>query len=1414
MDNPYLQLKDKSIPNPSSNPYYNIGKQDIIGLNSLYVPGEKTGFAKMQAQKAAQAAAQPGYDAQKSTWGIIKNTLGPNGISGGFSNIIKEFTSPDQKTSFETFTNVLGGVGSGLTLGGSDWVMKKLVENKDRLKLSNDTVESINDFLTPSNETQSAIRSGFSLGASIAPYVAIDSLLANGLKYAAPKFVANHKVLAEILASVTGFNILGQTAQTFEGGTMEDRKTQAKIDTALGVAFPLLGVAFRGVKNTIFKKPIKIEPVDVGKYPEAKTSEGLSGQKTEMTIETKPSIEGGKPKQEIVTTNDVNALQNYVKGSGDTEFKIIKDLGKDSKGRPIMARHTFDNVTKKHIFEVTNSTNASNLAHEVGHMFDSKLGTDAYKFSSYLQVGKKEPGIMQDLLTSFAVKELGGVADSNAIKTQIEASIKGLTKEIDTLSLLRRGTKISSPSEKFADAISEIIIKQGAREQAPILTRLLEHSKQLNVDKLFSPTFQKAVREVPEVITKTPKNIISIGGKQLELSGKSLEQYNKAKDIYNSRMELYKNDSTSSGMATKKGIGMEFSAEKRRITGELTQIEKESLIRKERANYIGKKVEVDINGQKTSAKIDSKSSYGNTKVILEDGTILSVKNTAISPEKRTVAELLKIVTKREGVTPYIAKELPIIKEVPVAKELPRTPTGKKPKSEAFKAELITKDKDVETFINKNILTKVTGKERIGKSNQDIMNQAYKSDLTEESFNSILKDRFGNLSEDVVKMKQIMTDSASSLREKLLGRDTASLNNDELAPIMTEYNKLVELFEVFSGARTELSNSFRSLGFTVNPGENDILRQAIETIQNVIKDESDPFKAMQKLSKMRFSGPLGKYFEVWYPAVLSGIKTHTRNIVGNISNLTLQTMSKLFTKQGRKEFLPTVFEILDKRKEAWNNAKNVFFGNEVILSKFNDLHTPGQYEFKGPFAFLNKMEYVGRALNGADIFVSTLAKEGEIQGLRVGKYNYGLTDRILVDKINNSIGTAYAQMVTFRNSFEETTVSEIASKVSSLKESKNPVTRFIFTALAPFVKTIANITERRIDFLPLFNIPRTFFSKGIYEARALKILKEVGMAEGPEMNRVQQIIVERLRNQQMGRFFMGMSVLAAGIPLAMSGRITGTGPIDKNEREALMLTGWRPNSIILPSGVSLPYQNTLISISSILSVLGNINDAMKYGKSKQTNTELALNGFVNFLRSEIDQSFMQGISNIYDMAFGYTPKAEGLANLATNLIPIPNAWVQTKDIIYPDRYEAKTFNEQIRNKLGITGDFFGLVEPLQPKLNVFGGQVKADLIYNLTPSVFNRITDDPVLNFMKEKDVFIGKPNKSQTITGRKGQVREMTPVEYTQYVERSGEKIYNKLNSRISSGYFNRFKTKEDIKREVEKIKNEIREQEKRKFKF
>lgn len=1486
MANRYLDLKTNNEANQRPNPYARFREDPTDVVGSVPRPVEETGFAKRTRLVSEASDIQAESDKANSFGGILKETI--KELPAGAMSIGRAVINDPKQAAY----NAAMGVANGVSLGAVDYLERKAFKDQFQEgfggEMSDEQIDELAQHtLAPQDPAMSAIRTVAEVGSMLVPYVATEKLVMKGLAYAAPQFIKQYTTMANILTNIGAWNAVGQINETFLPENERDRSNRALIDTALGITFPVAGMVFRAIRPTIFKGG-KVSPVadtqhlvpegevvsrenlirraqeSIPEYIailEAKGS-SLSVREAKILANLKANLDNpdelfkiqqeglpragslGDAKSVIqtagkegddplfVATNDVDSLQSFIKGSNEITYKKIDDLGTDLAGNKIAARHEFNPKTGKHIIYATDDVTASTLAHEMGHYFDKALTKTVNGLSRILPDFTKNRAQIEDALTSLAVTRLGGEATGKQISAEIKSIASALINESGVLSATRRGG-VANPkiSEQFADAVSEILTREGARGEAPVLTALLKEARARKLEKAFGSAVEKEITKSatdPRSFKSAEEFVNAQGMANAErlVRGEEANHYSKYQ-----LTEIW-NKAQKTNLGTPKVTPSSLLAEARKfktveefVKGHGTPVYRggeSGFAPSERGAFkeSGFSVARDIKTAKEYGKVSEGFISSNAKIkqagrVMEDidGVIETAKKEGFDAVEfssydrsgKITNEVLvlnpKIIQTRSQLTDIWNKAH---KSKETVKKLDRTPTGHKPESVAFRAEKITADEETEIFLNTKILPKITSKERIGKTNEEILTRSLSSNMTEKEWNNILSERVGNLAEDVIKAKRIINDRVMSLRDGLAGKSVDDMSTTEMAALNGEYNKLVETVEVFAGVRTELSNSFRSLGIEVTPGENDVLRQVVEQIQKVLGKEGDNFTFMQKAIKLRENTIVDKYYTLWYPAILSGPKTTARNIIGTGSNVISETLSQLFSKEGRSTFLDRVNAMIGSGKDSWMKAKAVFGGDETILSKFNEGPAMRKADFKGQFAFLNNVEYVGRFLNAQDAFFSNIAREGEVAALRAGKYSYGLTDEATIATINESVAKAFGQRSTYRNQFDRTIFGEIGRNVTALKNSDIQAVKAASNFIVPFVRTIANVTDRKIDYVPFLNMFRVYRGKEtpFIERRALRIVKDAGLT-GAEADRVGPIVAERLWHQQMGKMYMGMAVTASVVPLAMAGRITGAGPKSKNERDTLMLKGWRPNSLILPGGIVLPYQN-LGPLAGVLSMAGNIADGVTYGGADDKSiTSMIGNGLGNFMRGELDQSYLAGFSDVFDMIspYSYRPVEDILKEFALNAIPVPAVWTQTKDLIFPQRFEAREFDEKILNRIGLTGS-------LEPKLDAFGKEMYADLIWGLTPKMLN--TDDTVLNWMDENNIFIGKPNRKQTVKDRRtGEKRDMTPKEYTQFLGETGQAIYTKMEQVIKNGSLDRYKDEEKRKKVVDQIVQDIRAREK-----
>lgn len=1504
-DNPYANLGGKSSPNfvatdygktpfekiknakygttdENGNPVHVGSDQSSSDSKNFSIAGETM---KGLPSAAANFVAHPINTVKTAANAVLpdEGNVGAEtvkGIPGAAFNLAAQFYQhPVDSTVAET-----QGLIKGSTLGGAEYGLGKLADYTKSLGLPDEHSDSIRHLLDSpkDNNELTGINQGFDIAGQMNPYILTDKLLSKGMVYAAPTFVAKYGKLAQGLADTVGFNALGQTAQTFQAPEMRDRATQAKIDTAMGAAGPLIGSVYRAVKNNAFKAVRNIEPIAV----DATTHMGdiPKGSSPPTSLLT---AEGPEGKKMTVATNNSQALQNTLKGSANMKIEVKPSvtLGED-KGVPITARHFFNEKTGEHIIQVTNQADAATVAHELGHAINDELAGKVRGFTDYLsgdlvKAGASEEstarmfkaqGKVEDALSSYATERLAqehSTITNAMVNEQMTKDIAAMKKEIDDLAAERPGRVKDTPSERFSDAIAVLTTNKTAAEVAPVLKAFLEHSKLYSSDlkDVINSSFKEAVGG--EKIAKNSEkvaapaeskaapverpDVVSVNGQQYQLKGSALEKYKEATTNYE------KKGTTKIGMSEEqhgkmmKGEGMKLSALKRELTGQYTPTELNNLIEHEKSNYIGKEVRVTMNGKEVSATIASKPSYGKYQVALSsDGSILKGISKEAIRDPRTPEMITKELTSRGDAKLFGAEapkvEAPVekpvektaepapkkeeaLKETPAAEgekvkvvekapELERTPTGKQPESEPLKAENLTKDTDLEVFINTKILPQMKGKYRIGKSNQDIIDRAMDSKMTEEGFNNILKERFGNLSEDLLKGVQIMNEKASALKDEIAGRSMSSFSPDEQVSFLQRANQVREMYEVYSGARTELSNSFRTLSITADQVENDTLRNMFETVYGATSKEAEAIRIAQGITKS-VELTTGQKFargaaETWYASILSGPKTHLRNIISNISNITTELVSKSVNPMAWKEVGPAIKGIGEGLKEEWSKIKSEFIKTIKLQQdaragegKFGtfDAINPMENRVWGEKGSLHKfgqiVEAVGHLLQLEDNLGAAAARGMEKASLKV--YNPEMSDKVM-----QAVSDYFAEQTMYHGMPKGALMRGMVRGAEALRKEA-PLTKLII----PFVKTVGNVLDRQLDYIPLVNLLRLKDSH--LERQVLEIAKTVkgGLTEDEK-----GLVMKRLRDQQMGRMYLGLGLTAAAVEGAKAGVVSGAGPSNFDQRTALEATGWRANSIKI-GNTWIPY-TYLGPLGGIFSAAGNIHDSTVYdGKASSNVADLAMKGMLGWTQTQLNQSFLSGASDLIDMIKGNTAPKTYFDKTVSNLVPIPALYSQTKDILgnlyskaTGDKstnytYQTRGIIDAIRVKLGLTGSIGGLADPLNPKIDSFGRPMTSDLIYGLSPSTEDKSVGARVDNFLAANDMYVTIPKLATKYADPNGgEKRALTKNEFYEFTVKSGKEIYKEINDRIPSWQHMDPKEREKEKRAlVSNIRSTVRDE-------
>lgn len=170
---------------------------------------------------------------------------------------------------------------------------------------------------------------------------------------------------------------------------------------------------------------------------------------------------------------------------------------------------------------------------------------------------------------------------------------------------------------------------------------------------------------------------------------------------------------------------------------------------------------------------------------------------------------------------------------------------------------------------------------------------------------------------------------------------------------------------------------------------------------------------------------------------------------------------------------------------------------------------------------------------------------------------------------------------------------------ALKSLQNVFNHPALKIIVPFFKTPANIglqVLERTPFAPLSSQWREEIAKGgVY------------------------------RDMALAKVTLGSAVLATFGALAAEGKITGSGPVRKEDREALLRTGWQPYSIKI--GDKYYSYRGMDPMSAFLAIASDYSEYAQRETDDSKIAEVFLGGSLGFYEYFAQQPYLQGLADI-------------------------------------------------------------------------------------------------------------------------------------------------------------------------------------------
>lgn len=548
-------------------------------------------------------------------------------------------------------------------------------------------------------------------------------------------------------------------------------------------------------------------------------------------------------------------------------------------------------------------------------------------------------------------------------------------------------------------------------------------------------------------------------------------------------------------------------------------------------------------------------------------------------------------------------------------------------------------------------------------------------------------------------------------------------------------------------------------------------------------------------------------QVFYAAMLSSPHTHARNFIGSAASLPMQmlerrvaawvgkvagqqnvpdgeAMAQLFgaiagTRRAMR-FTAKGRQVFRAARQKWvagdSDAARQLLAQEQgeVGTVFRSLLTGetgvgiGRPEAPRGGAFVAKAEHMGigkdtafghvasfldtattapmRALGASDELFKTMAFDMELsaQAFRKASKEVAsgtiareqLADRVTVllqnpDEYARMAGARFADVSTFTGRPGEwgQAMAKLASKTPVLG-------RFIL----PFRSTpfnIASFTFRRTPVAPFVRQWRDDIRAGGAQA-------DIAWAQ----------------------FLTGSAIMATAADMALKGDITGIGPENAAERQALERTGWQPSSVRV--GKNYYSLRGLEPLSTLLNTAANAVDVLRYSDWTEEDSEadeLVIATAMAFTEQMQSQSALSGLSAFFEvMGDGQRYGESYFQRLAT--IPIPRVV----------GLAARTTDTTVRMATDI-GDALraqtpGLSKSLPPARDLWGRTRSYSSGYGsvydfLSPVHVRTENAEPIDLELQKIDHFVAMPSKRISINGESTSLRNKPEI-YSRYVELAG----------------------------------------------
>jgi diguanylate cyclase (GGDEF)-like protein len=550
----------------------------------------------------------------------------------------------------------------------------------------------------------------------------------------------------------------------------------------------------------------------------------------------------------------------------------------------------------------------------------------------------------------------------------------------------------------------------------------------------------------------------------------------------------------------------------------------------------------------------------------------------------------------------------------------------------------------------------------------------------------------------------------------------------------------------------------------------------------------------------------KLLEFWKAGLVSAPGTQVANVLGNIGEQAMRLgetatsalIDPLFGKGRTRLGGEARFELAGGLKGAGRALVDLGSGiKDAFLLEPEEIKANDHLEHQvgaigGKAGRAVRIPF--RLLSAFDDFFKTAGGEAELHKLA---YREAGGDAAAAQKI---IANPSAELLAkVRQSQLERTFqnpNESAQAIINLR-NKNK----LFEIVMPFVKTPANIARMTWERSP------AGFGKGFKAWSEWRDAVKSGK-DAAEVSDLRGKAVDAL-----ARPLLGTGLMLTFGALAKAGHMTGQGPVDPKDKNALRDSGWQPYSFVFDGKDGKKTYVPFNRFEPVSGLLGFAADMVEAKDAKSANDFFAA-GIGSVVQNLASKTYLQGLADAAGLI--KDPAGAGsnyISSLAGSIVP--NIVAKTAQAIDPAVRETKATTtgltalpERIKNT--IESRLPGLSERLPEKHTALGGDAERPgnaVSRFLSPIQATEDKDTAVVTRkLVELDAVPSAPPKDISVKGRKV---PLTPAEQDQ-IDAADVKATKQVEALLSSSSFRR--QPEEMQRQIvrstyERLRNAARAQ-------